>query len=60
MSYLHLNDLIIYMENIKQAKENECSQYKKYCCDFSLQSAHLAHPYFLKWHPGMFCTRNLT
>jgi hypothetical protein len=28
-------------------------------CEFFLQSAHLPHPYFLKWHPGMFCTCNL-
>ncbi len=60
MSYPHLNDLIIYMENIKQVKENECSQYQSIATIFFLQSTHLPHPAFLKWHPGMFCTCNLT
>ncbi len=35
MSYPHLNDLIIYMENIKQAKGNKCSQYKSIAAIFS-------------------------
>jgi len=43
--------------NVNSAKGNEC---KQYCCEFFLQSAHLSHPYYLKWHPGMFCTPNLT
>jgi hypothetical protein len=35
MSYPHLNDLITSMENIKQAKGNEWSQYKNIAAIFS-------------------------
>jgi hypothetical protein len=35
-------------ENTKQAKGNECSQYKSAAPIVFLQSAHLPHPYFLK------------
>jgi hypothetical protein len=40
MSYPHLNDLIIYMENIKQAKGNERSQYKSIAAILFSSSMH--------------------
>ncbi len=27
-----------FLEDVKSAKESECSQYKKYCCDFFLSA----------------------
>jgi hypothetical protein len=41
-------------ENIKQAKGNKCSQYKKYCCDFFLQFCPFARFIFTLSCLGMF------
>ncbi len=44
----------------KLGKWNESSQYKSTSAIFSSSLPICPHPYFLKWHPGKFCTRDLT
>jgi hypothetical protein len=45
---VHEPPLQHYVENIKQAKGNECSQYKSTAAIFSSSLPICPHPYFLK------------